>query len=127
MPGVLASNRRVQLSDVRMDASHLARLNPEGVDEVNAGLINEESRVIAKERPAVKIRPFSPTIAEPREDVDMSKLADGPIVLNLLDRPVPWLPAKVFMHHEPHAGILRRGHNPRGRFERRRERLLTGM
>src|SRR4051812_38266521 len=79
----------------------------EGVEEVDAGLVDEQSRVRAKEGLARQVGVTLPAVAHAHAQRDREQFTDRSGIELPAHFAVPRLPAKVLMDHEADAGTAR--------------------
>src|SRR5262245_11444342 len=101
-----------------VDLRHFAKQIPERIDEVDARLIDQQSRVATKKRLPIEIRVVSPPVAHAHQEMDMGEGSGRSRTLDTLDLAIPGLPAPVLMHHEAHARRARHLHDAARAVER---------
>ena len=76
------------------------------IQEMDARFVDEQSRIVAKERLPCHVSVFLPAIAHTHEYGNRVKIADSSRIYLALDFPIPRLPAPVFVHHKPDTSLI---------------------
>src|SRR5580704_11171178 len=97
LPGILPANDRIQAPQVSVYLLHFAQKVMECIDEVDAGFVDQETRVVAEEGLPVEIGALAPSIAESGHQVDLCEFADRALALHLLDLAIPRLPSEILV------------------------------
>ena len=125
LPAVFALDDGVEAVELRVDALDVAEEKPKGVDEMDPGLVDQQPRIVAEKGLAVQVGVLPPTVAHAHLEIGEGDRADGAPVHDLLDLPVPGLPAPVVVDHEGNVVRLGQRHQLPARIHRGRQRLLA--